>query len=240
MLWIMWCKHHKVTTRQTVEDIIRVQWVFWLKRKRNWYFFTSFSSIFTAVQSKLVFSVTSRGRQDEEDGEEQFIFKGKLKAAHILRGLMMINRRNLSGKQNISTCSLFSQHDSVWIRAIKRTSLTCRASQAHISKIKMKLWVCPVVHSSTTRWPRCTSSSTGEPLHHSVRGCVFPVLHPQVFLSVFINTWQFVSLLIICDTRLLMMSLFCSWLQTVHLSGGSQSLSLSLRFHDDDLRVYWI
>lgn len=173
MLWIMWCKHHKVTTRQTVEDIIRVQWVFWLKRKRNLYFFTSSSSIFSAVQSKLVFSVTSRGRQDEEDD------------------VMMINSR----KQNISTCSLLSQHDSVWIRAIKRTSLTCRASQAHISKIKMKLWVCPVVHSSTTRCPRCTSSSTGEPLHHSVRGCVFPVLHPQVFLSV-------VSLLINCDTRL--------------------------------------
>lgn len=159
--------------------------------------------------------MTSRGRQDEEDD------------------VMMINRRNLSRKQNISTCSLLSQHDSVWIRAIKRTSLTCRASQAHISKIKMKLWVCPVVHSSTTRWPRCTSSSTGEPLHHPVRGCLFPVLHPQVFLSV-------VSLLINCDTRLLMMSLFCSWLQTVHLSGRSQSLSLSLKFHDDDLRVYWI
>lgn len=173
MLWIMWCKHHKVTTRQTVEDIIRVQWVFWLKRKRNLYFFTSSSSIFSAVQSKLVFSVTSRGRQDEEDD------------------VMMINSR----KQNISTCSLLSQHDSVWIRAIKRTSLTCRASQAHISKIKMKLWVCPVVHSSTTRCPRCTSSSTGEPLHHSVRGCVFPVLHPQVFLSV-------VSLLINCDASL--------------------------------------
>lgn len=142
MLWIMWCKHHKITTRQTVEDIIRVQWVFWLKRKRNWYFFTSFSSIFTAVQSKLVFSVTSRGRQDEEDEEEQFIFKGKSKAAHILGEVMMINRRNLSRKQNISTCSLLSQHDSVWIRAIKRTSLTCRASQAQQNKNETLSWSC--------------------------------------------------------------------------------------------------
>lgn len=162
------------------------------------FLFLHFSLQYSTVQSKLVFSVTSRGRQDEqdeEDEEEQFIFKGKLKAAHILGEVMMINRRNLGGKQSISTCSLLSQHDSVWIRAIKRTSLTCRASQAHISKIKMKLWVDLVVHSFTTRCPRCTSSSTGEPLHHSVRRCLFPVLHPQVFLSV-------VSLLINCDTRL--------------------------------------
>lgn len=106
------------------------------------FLFLHFSLQYSTVQSKLVFSVTSRGRQDEqdeEDEEEQFIFKGKLKAAHILGEVMMINRRNLGGKQSISTCSLLSQHDSVWIRAIKRTSLTCRASQAHISKIKMKL-----------------------------------------------------------------------------------------------------